>query len=194
VVAALASAAPAAAADVESASTMVRTTVESAIDILADEGLSTDQKRTRVEALVDAHFDFAVIARLVVARRWKQFSEAQRTSFIEEFKTHLSATYGRRLEAYDDEQVEFGSARTESNDDVTVKTRIVGGAAGSGVEIAYRLRERKGEWYVIDVIIEGVSMDQNFRAQIKSLLQGSTPDELIEKLHAKNVARASAGD
>jgi phospholipid transport system substrate-binding protein len=192
--AALASAAPALASDTDSASATVRTTVETAVTIMDDDSLTLDQKRTRVEALVDTHFDFPVIARLVVARRWRQFSEPQRIAFIDEFKRHLSATYGRRLDAFDDERVEFGKARVESNGDVTVETRVVGGDAGNGVAIAYRVRERDGEWYVIDVIIEGVSMDQNFRSQIKSLLQGSTPDELIEKLREKNAAKVAAED
>jgi ABC-type transporter MlaC component len=55
------------------------------------------------------------------------------------------------------------------------------------------MRSRQGEPYVIDVIIEGVSLVQNFRAQIKELLQGSTPGELIEKLRKKNASEAEAG-
>jgi phospholipid transport system substrate-binding protein len=189
---ALTSAAPAAGTDAESAAAMVRTTVGMAVEILDDGSLSPSQKRTRVEALVDEHFDFPVIARIVVKERWREFSGTQRTAFIEEFKKHLSATYGKRLEAYQDERVEFGEARVGSKGDVTVATHIVGGSAGSGVAIDYRVRERDGAWYVIDVKIEGVSMDRNLHEQIKSLLHGSTPDELIEKLRAKNAAKTGA--
>jgi phospholipid transport system substrate-binding protein len=179
--------------DASRAAATLRTTVEAALDILDDEALSAEQRREQVEALVEDRFDFVVIARLVVARGWRRFSETEREEFIAEFKRHLSATYGRRLHAYDNEKIEFGSTRVESNGDVTCNTRIVGGAAGSGVDIDYRMRSRQGEAYVIDVIIEGVSLVQNFRAQIKELLQGSTPGELIEKLRKKNASEAEAG-
>jgi phospholipid transport system substrate-binding protein len=191
-VAALALPGSVAADDADEAAAVLRTTVEEALEILDDEALSAEQKRAQVEALVEDHFDFAVIARLVVARSWRRFSETERQEFIVEFKKHLSKTYGRRLEAYDNERVEFGEARVESNGDVTCNTRILGGAAGSGVDIDYRMRAKQGEPYVIDVIIEGVSLIQNFREQIKGLLQGSTPQQLIEKLREKNAAKVAA--
>lgn len=181
------------ASDESRAAATLRTTVEAALEVLGDEALSAEQKREQVEALVEDRFDFAIIARLVVARGWRRFSETEREEFIAEFKRHLSTTYGRRLEAYDNEKIEFGDTRVESNGDITCNTRIVGGAAGSGVDINYRMRSKQGEAYVIDVIIEGVSLVQNFRAQIKELLQGSTPGELIEKLRDKNASEAEAG-
>lgn len=179
--------------DADKAAATLRTTVEAAIEVLGDETLSAEQRREQVEALVEDRFDFAVIARLVVARGWRRFSATEREEFIAEFKRHLSTTYGRRLEAYDNEKIEFGGTRVESNGDITCNTRIVGGHAGSGVDIDYRMRLKQGEPYVIDVIIEGVSLVQNFRAQIKELLQGSTPGELIEKLRDKNATEAGAG-
>ena len=56
---------------------------------------------------------------------------------------------------------------------MTVKSRIVGGQF-DGAEIAYRLRNRKDAWKIIDVVIEGVSLVSNYRSQFATVLNGGT--------------------
>ena len=45
---------------------------------------------------------------------------------------------------------------------------------------------RDGQWFVIDVIIEGISMVSNFRDQFREVLSRGGPEHLIEKLREKN--------
>jgi phospholipid transport system substrate-binding protein len=78
-------------------------------------------------------------------------------------------------------------ARLEPRNDVTVLTQVVGGQF-DGVEMNYRLRERGGEWRVIDVVIEGVSLVANFRSQFKQVLSRGDPDDLLEQMRKKNAA------
>ncbi len=49
---------------------------------------------------------------------------------------------------------------------------------------AYRLANRGG-WKVYDVVIEGVSLVQNYRSQFGQILTNETPDALIAKIAAK---------
>jgi phospholipid transport system substrate-binding protein len=110
--------------------------------------------------------------------------------FQEEFKRHLSLTYGRQIEKYtSDEKIEIGEARAEPNKDVTVRTRVVGGAAGDGLRIDYRLRADGGDWKIIDVIPEGVSLIQNFRSQVQEIVTQKGVGQLIQTLHEKNERR-----
>jgi phospholipid transport system substrate-binding protein len=53
--------------------------------------------------------------------------------------------------------------------------------------VDYRLRQVNGEWKIIDVIVEGVSLVSNFRSQFQDLLGSKTPSELIVLIHDKNV-------
>ncbi len=59
----------------ERASAVLQTTLDAAVVVLQDDTLTLDQKRAGLEALADERFDFAVIARLVVARDWRKFSD-----------------------------------------------------------------------------------------------------------------------
>jgi phospholipid transport system substrate-binding protein len=181
---------PAAAADPAAAKATVDTVVAEALAALRDDSLTQPQKQDRIEKLAEQRFDFPVITKLVLARNWKKLSEDQRAEFLVEFKRHLSLTYGRRLGRFSDEDVVVGDTQGHSNGDVTVKTSIVGGEA-NGVTLDYRMRERDGNWYAIDVIIEGVSMISNFRSQIQEIVSTSGPEGLINALREKNEAEAA---
>ena len=159
------------------------------ISVRSDRELPDDARRTRVEEIAYARFDFDVIARLVLARNWKKLSPEQRDAFVVEFKRHLSGSYWRTLDDYRDEEVRITGSRLARNGDVTVRSQIVGGERAAPIEIDYRMRPRDGDWVVIDVIIEGVSLVQNFRSQTQEIISDVGVDRLIERLREKNAER-----
>ena len=178
---------------------VIRETVDDVLAVLAEPGLSTDERRQRIEEIAYGRFHFETISRLVLARQWKRFTPEQRDEFMREFRLLLSQSYGRRIDRYEQEKVDIRGAREEARGDVTVRTRIVGGQA-DGIEMDYRLRKKGGVWYVIDVSIEGVSLVSSYRSQFAEVLGQGGPDELLRRLRAKNkagaepeVAPASAG-
>ena len=56
----------------------------------------------------------------------------------------------------------------------------------------YRLRERKSSWKVIDVVIEGVSMLANFRAQFAEVVSRDGVEGLLEAMRTRNLVSDSA--
>jgi phospholipid transport system substrate-binding protein len=182
-----AAAAPASDADRNAAVATVNATVDSVLAVLHDEKLALEQKRNAIEGIAYERFDFNTISRLVLARNWRRMTPAQREQFEQEFKRHLSVTYGDNLDSYGDEKVEITDSRAERNGDVTVRSRIV--SDGDPIAVDYRLRSRDGSWYVIDVIIEGVSLLSNFRSQTQEIISAEGPDGLIQKLREKNEGR-----
>jgi phospholipid transport system substrate-binding protein len=182
-----AAAAPASDADRDAAKAAVDATVDSVMAVLNDEALPIGQKRDAIEAIAYERFDFNTISKLVLARNWRRMTPAQREQFEQEFKRHLSVTYGDSLDRYGDETVEITDSRAERNGDVTVRSRILGEGDPLGVD--YRLRSRNGSWYVIDVIVEGVSLLSNFRSQTQEIISAEGPEGLIQKLREKNEGR-----
>jgi phospholipid transport system substrate-binding protein len=174
----------AAAAD-SAAGGVVEQTANRVIEILADKNASADDKRGRIQRVVYANVDFETLSRLVLARNWSRFSEAQRTKFMDEFKQHLSMTYGRNVENYRNEKVAILESREEPNGDATVRSKILRGGPGD-IAVDYRLRQRDGAWRIIDVIIEGVSLVSNFRSQVQDVISNGGPDRLIALLADKN--------
>jgi phospholipid transport system substrate-binding protein len=178
-----------AALDAGSARLAVREVVDRALEVLRDGSLSQAQKRQKIQDIASERFDFRRISKLVLARNWKKLTPEQRDEFLVEFKQHLSLTYGRRLARFSNETVEVGDVVEHSNGDVTVKSKIVGGEA-DGVALNYRMRERDGTWYAIDLIVENISMIANFRSQIQEIVSSRGADGLIDGLREKNQKEA----
>ena len=181
----LASTLPARAA--QSPSEVVTGTSEAVIAVLKQQGLSKAEKRTRIEDIVLKSVDFDTLSKLTMARNWTKLSTAQQEEFRQEFRRHLSATYGRRIDDYRNEMVTVLSTREESRGDQTVKTRINRGGGAADVLVDYRLRKTDGEWKIIDVVIEGVSLVANFRSQFQDLMAHGGAEHLLAALRQKTV-------
>lgn len=169
--------------------------VQAALDeimaVLNDTSLSVPERREQVQDLAFMRFDFDTISRLVLARRWRGLSEQQRTEFTEEFKRHLTESYWKTLYDNRGRKVEVGDVALTKRGDAKVRTEIELDAAQPFL-IDYRLREKGERWYVIDVIIEGISLVQNFRTQTQEIISDVGIDHLIEELRKKNEGRGDS--
>jgi phospholipid transport system substrate-binding protein len=156
------------------------------ISILKDPQLSNDQKRSRIETIAYQAIDFDTLSKLVLARNLRKFSPAQREEFEQEFKRHLSVTYGHNVDSYKNEKVEILGQRPEVRGDVTVQTKILRGGGNEDVLVDYRLRQRDGDWKIIDIIVENVSLVSNFRSQFQDIVANGGPERLLALLREKN--------
>jgi len=155
------------------------------VAILEKRDETSEERIHQIEQIAYEIFDFTTMSKLVLARNWRKMDKPKRAEFVREFKRHLSRTYGTRLDRYDQEEVEVYAAQVEVRDDVSIKTRIVGGQFDDA-EVSYRLRKRKDRWRIIDVVIEGVSLVSNYRSQFAEVLNSGTIDDLLGKLKDKN--------
>ena len=154
--------------------------------VLRDKSLSNDQKRERILQIADQGVDFDTLSRLVLARNWSRFSPAEQVRFVQEFRKHLSVTYGKSVDSYKNETMSIIGDREEARGDFTVKTKILRGGGSDDILVDYRLRQTDGQWKIIDFIVEGVSLVANFRSQFQDLLSSDSPAQLIDLIHEKN--------
>jgi len=170
----------------ESPRAIVEKMTQAAIDVLGEKGLSSEEKRHRIEDLAYANIDFDIMSRLVLARNWGRLSAAQQAEFVRLFKEHLALTYGRSIESYNNEKVEVVGERDEGRGDWTVKTKILRGGGNADVLVDYRLRQENDAWRIIDVVIERVSLVANFRSQFQEIMGSGGPAKLLDVLREKN--------
>lgn len=129
--------------------------------------------------------DFDTVSRLVLANYWKQFTTEQRQTFRDAFKQALTLSYSRRIGRFGRQKVAILGEHPEPNGDVTVQMRIYGGSTND-LKVNYRLRQNEDVWYVIDVIVEGVSIVSSYRAQFREILRRGGPERLLVELREKN--------
>jgi phospholipid transport system substrate-binding protein len=155
------------------------------IKVLADKSASTESKRASVQKIVYEWVDFDTMSKLVLAKNWAELSDAQKQEFVEQFRQHLSNTYGKNVDSYRDEKVNILEARDEARGDVTVKTTIDRGGKND-IFVDYRVRKVNGQWRIIDVVIERVSLVSNFRSQFQEVIAQGGVDRLLSMLKEKN--------
>jgi phospholipid transport system substrate-binding protein len=176
------------AAGAADAQALVSKTLDAVLAVLRDKAMPSAQRREKVESIAYVNFDFDTISKLVLAKNWPKLSKQKQGEFIAEFKRHLAATYWKQLNDYKNEKVVVEGNRTEKNGDVTVRSTVKI-ERSEPTRIDYRLRNQPGGWKVIDVIIENVSLVQNFRSQTQELIANVGIEGLLEELRKKNSAR-----
>jgi phospholipid transport system substrate-binding protein len=164
---------------------VVRATTSQVLEVLRNESLARGQKQKQIEDIVYTKVDFATLSRLVLARNWKRLSPQQQSEFMDEI------TYGDNVDKYRNETVDITGDREETRGDWTVMTKVVGGPGGNDFLVNYRLRKKDGQWWIIDIIVEGVSMVSNFRSQFQEIMANGGPDRLLRLLKEKNAAHQS---
>ena len=164
---------------------VVEKVADAVLAVLRDTSLTSDEKRSRIEDIVYANVDFATLSRLVLARNWSRFYETQREEFTNEFKRHLSVTYGKNVDSYKNERVAILGDREEARGDWTVQTKILRGGP-EDILVNYRLRRVNTRWAIIDFIVEGVSLVSNFRAQFQEIIASGGAEKLLRLLREKN--------
>nr|WP_296748057.1 ABC transporter substrate-binding protein [Thioalkalivibrio sp.] len=138
-----------------------------------------------IESEIMPLVDFDGMARLILARHWRDASPAQRERFTEAFRDTLLQSYGVRLADYLDRRVVVVPRRSRQDDRMAVvSTEIEVGRGQPNIVVNYRLRPVDGEWRVFDVEAEGLSFVGNFRTSFNTEIGRHGLDALIERLEA----------
>jgi phospholipid transport system substrate-binding protein len=64
-----------------------------------------------------------------------------------------------------------------------IQTKIV--TSSKEIPIFYRVIKKDNVWKVYDVVVENVSLVQNYRTQFNDILTKNTPEQLLEILRKK---------
>jgi len=128
--------------------------------------------------LMQAHVDFAYIAKQVMGPYRTQATPQQRQQFEDKFRDGLIETYGRGLVSYGDEEIVLiNRAELKAGQrKVSVKQEIRSDGAVYPMEYSMALSKRTGKWKAINVIINGINMRNIFRSQFVNAAQKSGGD------------------
>ncbi len=137
----------------------------------------------RARILVFARFDFSEMARRSLGSHWGALNGGEQGEFVEGLSQRLLASYGRTVRSDNGDNIQFKNEVREG-DLVKVTTQVVSGS-GEELPIDYRLHDVDGQWKVYDVVIDHVSLVNNYRAQFERVIAKSSVRELLRMM--KNV-------
>ena len=186
-------------ATIQSAKEVVMSTADAVLARLTTEREALDADPGKIYGLVNEivipHFDFVSMSKWVLGKKnWRGASEGQREQFVNEFRTLLIRTYAKALLEYSDEEIVY--LPVEKNPDsnlVVVKTKI-NQSGSTAVPIDYRMHVSGGEWKVVDLVVDGVSLVSTYRGSFGSQIKKDGFDSLISKLTQRNATMVTSGD
>jgi phospholipid transport system substrate-binding protein len=161
----------------------VKADVNKVLDVLRNKALKKEVKKEKLREIYGEMFDQVELSKWSLGRNWNKFGEAQREEFIPLFRQVLEKAYADKLLSYTNEKVLFDREIKLSDTRVEVRTRIV--TSSKEIPIDYRVLREGGTWKVYDVVIENMSLVQNYRSQFDDILSRNTPDQLLEILRQK---------
>lgn len=169
---------PAAAAD---ALAVVKKTLDAALKV-AGGGGTRDEKLVSLRSVARDILDTRAMGRLAMGDVLAAQPPERQQEYFELFDHLIVRAYLQKLLLF--RKPRFGYRKPRSAGDVViVDTRII--TAKDQYHVGYEMQRRDDSWAARDVVVEGVSLAQNYRAQFASLLRDRSFEELLDLMRRK---------
>lgn len=160
----------------------VRNMLDAVLGILRAPDFDLQRDRETIDTEVSGAFDPNTIAQSALGSNYRDLNSEQRAEFEALFFEVLKATYIDRLDAYDDETVDYINEEVDGNRG-SVETLVH--TSNSEISVNYSLRRRPNGWFIYDIIVEDVSLLSSYRSTYSSIIRRSGIDELFIELRAQ---------
>lgn len=165
----------------------VKANADKVLDVLRDPKLKAPSakeiKKEKLRVIYVNMFDEVELSRRSLGMNWNKLNNDQRQEFVKLFEQVLEKAYADKILAYTNEKIEFTKESMISGNLAEVRTKVI--TASKEIPINYRVIMKDGTWKVYDVVIENVSLVQNYRTQFNDILAKNTPEQLLEILRKK---------
>jgi phospholipid transport system substrate-binding protein len=165
----------------------MKSTIDEALKIIQDKDLKqpgkAEERRRRLEQVVGDRFDYQEMSRRSLGAPWNTLSDKDKDEFVALFRTLLTNSYADKIESYSGEGVQYLNERTEK-DYAEVRTKVLTGKVE--IPLDYRLLNKGDNWRVYDVVVDGVSLVNNYRGQFSKILRSSNYADLVDQLRKKS--------
>lgn len=166
----------------------MKATIDEVLRIVREKQLKqpekAEERRHLLEKVVEARFDYTEMSRRALGAPWNQLTDQQKQEFVDLFRTLLTNSYADKIETYSGEGVQYVNERTEK-EYAEVRTKVLSGK--TEIPLDYRLINKADTWRVYDVVVDGVSLVNNYRGQFTKILRASSYSDLVDQLRKKSV-------
>jgi len=163
----------------------VRQTVDTVLTIANNTALQPQERHTQIRQAVLQRFGFEEMARRSMGPHWRTLTPQQQQEFVELFTDLLERSYMSRIEGYKTgpQGVRYPKDDIEG-DRAVVHTEIMS-ARDLPIMVDYNLLYKDGDWKVYDIVIEGVSLVNNYRTQFNTIILKDSYAGLVKQMRTK---------
>jgi phospholipid transport system substrate-binding protein len=165
----------------------IKATVDRALLVLRDPKFKPagkiKERRDQLKQILFSRFDFTEMSRRALGANWRRRTPQEQEEFVRLFADLLERAYASTIETYTDEKIVYVGEKVDGNY-AEVNSKILT-SKGQEYSIDYKTQVVSGEWKVYDVVVENISMVNNFRSQFNRVINNSSYEELVHRLKEK---------
>lgn len=152
--------------------------------VLTDPALPEPRKKEIVAREVSSAFDFVELARRSLSDHWDKLTTSQRNEFTGTLKELVELSLLDKIKPNKEYSVEVDEARVEGAEaELPTLLATPDTIPGDEVEVEFRLYENpRSGWLIYDLIIDEVSLLNNYRLQFKKVIREKSFDSLLTQM------------
>ncbi|HIH2762563.1 MAG TPA: Tgt2/MlaC family protein [Candidatus Azoamicus sp. MARI] len=143
-----------------------------------------------LENTMEKYIDFEEMAMWIVGKAlWLSIDSYKKDLFLIELKKLMLKTYSKTVYYYVDSDISFLNPNLEKEafeNKKRIQINSIMKKNNKNVHISYRLIKHEVEWYIYDVLIEGISILKSLKVQYSDMVKNKGIDYTINKLRLSN--------
>ncbi len=142
----------------------------------------------KLESVLPESFHLAVMIQVASGSAWRTASETERAELVTAFTRLTIATYAAQFDGYSGQSFKVLGTKPGPQKTTLVQTQLVN-PGGTDVDLVYVTRLIKGQWRIIDVLLDtGISELARKRSEYRLILKSGGVTGLIGALKDKTQA------
>jgi phospholipid transport system substrate-binding protein len=144
-----------------------------------------DQRAKKVDLVEKAaarHFNYREMAKRCLAETWDSLNQGQQNEFVKNFSGLLKASFACRLDEFTKAGVTYQPEILKSDH---AEVPIVILRPNDKIPVTFRMLKESQGWMIYDLLIEGVSLADNYRGQFARIIKGGSFKDLLKVLQAR---------
>ena len=164
----------------------VRGILDQVMGLQNDPAQSSQTRSQAIHKIIERNFDFALMAKDSLGPAYERLSGGQRQEFTQTFSYLFQDSYSRLvLNFLKKENIQYGRETTEG-DKARVETAIV--RTNENIPVTYLMHPAPQGWILFDVMVDGVSILQNYKTQFAQVIHTKSFEFLLKKMQEQRRA------
>ena len=149
--------------------------------------ITNPEKFNLIEKTINNNFAGAGIAKFVAGKSWSKASKETKKEYITLFKRHLALSIATMMQGYSNQKYSLTNSNYDQKNKVSLVDMEITSNTGK-LLVTWRVKESKGRFYVIDLLVADISLVVTKRSEFNSMLKkvNYELEELNKVLNTQN--------
>lgn len=154
---------------------------------LDDTSLSQTEKERDLRNLFRQNFDTPAISRFVLGKHWRKTSTAERQDFVDAFEEMNTRQFLAMVGEFSQEMFSVVKVQEDAaKPSLSLVSTKIAQSEGEPISAVWRVRNNDGQYKILDIVVEGVSMAITLRHEYGTVVKTDGVDGLIAIMREKN--------